>query len=53
VERDQLCQLSEVLNGGSEKELVMSTGRALQSEPIDAQNALEMCEQHLDLLSSY
>jgi hypothetical protein len=47
-QRDQLCQLSEVLDRGSEEELVLSTGRTAQPEPVDAQDALEMCEQHLD-----
>ena len=47
---DQLCQLSEVLDCGSEEELVLSTGRTSQPEPIEAQDALEMREQHLDLL---
>ena len=32
-QRDQLCQLSEVLDCSSEKELVLSTGRASQPEP--------------------
>ena len=47
--RDQLCQLSKVLDGGSEEELVLSTKRTSQPEPVEAQDALEMCEQHLDL----
>ena len=29
----------------------MSTGLASQPEPVEAQDALEMCEQHLDLLT--
>ena len=49
-QRDQLCQLSEVLGGGSQQELVLSTKRTSQPEPVEAQDALEMCEQHLDLL---
>ena len=36
--RDQLCQLSEVLNGGSEEELVLSTGRTSQPESVEAQD---------------
>ena len=48
-QRDQLCQLSEVLDGGSEEELVLSTKRTSQPESVEAQDALEMCEQHLDL----
>ena len=49
---DQLCQFSEVLGGGSQEELVSSAKWTSQPEPIEAQDALEMCEQHLDLLPS-
>ena len=44
-------QLSEVLDCGSEKELVLSTGRTSQPEPVESQNALEMREQHLDFFT--
>jgi len=47
---DQLCQLPEVLDRCSQEELVSSTKWPPQPEPIEAQDALEMCEQHLDLL---
>jgi hypothetical protein len=47
---DQLCQLSEVLDCGIDEELVLSTRRTSQPKPFEAQDALEMCEQHLDLL---
>ena len=40
--RDQLCQLSEVLDCGSEEEFVLSTKRTSQPEPVEAQDALEM-----------
>ena len=49
---DQLCQFSEVLGGGSQEELVSSAKWTSQPEPVKAQDALEMCEQHLDLLPS-
>jgi hypothetical protein len=29
----------------------LSTRRASQPKPVEAQDALEMCEQHLDLLT--
>jgi hypothetical protein len=48
--QDQLCQLSEVLGGGRQEELVPSTKGASQSEAIEAQDALQVREQHLDLL---
>ena len=47
---DQLCQFSEVLGGGSQEELVSSAKWTSQPQPIEAQDALELCEQHLDLL---
>jgi hypothetical protein len=50
-ERDQPCHLSEVLDCGSEEELVLSTRRTSQPEPVEAQDALEMRKQHLDLLT--
>ena len=49
-QRDQLCQLSEVLDCSSEEELVLGPIWPSQPEPIKAQDALEMREQHLDLL---
>jgi hypothetical protein len=49
-QRDQLCQLSEVLGGGSQQELVVSTKWTSQPEPIEAQDALQVREQHFDLL---
>jgi len=48
--QDQLCQLSEVLGGGRQEELVPSTEGASQPEAIEAQDALQVREQHLDLL---
>jgi len=49
--RDQLCQLSEVLGGGCKVEFVAHTAWTSQSQPAEPENALEMGEQHLDLLS--
>ena len=48
---DQLCELSEVLSRGSEEELVLSARGTSQPEAVEAQDALEMREQHLDLLT--
>ena len=50
-ERDQLRQLPEVLGGGCEDELITRTIWTAKSEPIELENALEMGEQHLDLLA--
>jgi len=35
-QRDQLCQLSEILGGGSQQELVLSAKWTSQPEPIEA-----------------
>jgi hypothetical protein len=37
------------LGGGSEEELVLSTKRTSQPQSVEAQDALEIREQHLDL----
>ena len=50
-ERDQLGELSEVLGRCSEEELVLGPIWPSQPEPVEAQDALEMREQHLDLLT--
>ena len=49
-DRDQLGELAEVLGGGSEEELVLGTIRAPQAQAVQLQDALEVGEQHLDLL---
>ena len=50
-ERDQFSELSEVLDRCSEEELVLGPIWPSQPEPVEAQDALEMREQHLDLLT--
>jgi hypothetical protein len=49
--RNQDRELPEVLGGGGKVELVSSPIRTAQSEPIELQDALEVCEQHLDLFA--
>ena len=49
--RDQLGELPEVLGGGGEEELVAGAVRPSKPEAIEAQDALEVSEQHLDLLA--
>jgi hypothetical protein len=46
---DQFRQFAEVLSGRSEEELVVFPGRSAQSQAIEAQDALQVGEQHLDL----
>lgn len=49
--RYQLRQLSEVLGGCCEKELIARTIRPSESEPIELENAFEMGEQHFNFLA--
>ena len=48
--RDQLCELPEILGGGRQKELVSSTQWTSQPETVEPQDALEVREEHFDLL---
>ena len=48
--RDQLCHLAEVLGGGGEEELVSCSVWTSQTQAIHPEDALEVREQHLDLL---
>ncbi len=48
---NELRQFAEVLGGGGEEELVVGAAWSSQTEAVEAQDALEMCEQHLDLLT--
>ena len=48
---DQLGEFAEVLSGGGEMELVAGTAGAAKSEPVEFQDAFEVSEEHLDLLS--
>ena len=47
---DQQCEAPQVL-GDSENELVLGASRAPQSKPSEPQDALEVREPHLDLLT--
>jgi hypothetical protein len=42
--------LAEVLSGRSEEKLVARPARTAQSQAIEAQDALQVGEQHLDFL---
>jgi hypothetical protein len=46
-----LRQFVEVLGGGGEEELVEGAAWSSQTEAVEAQDTLEMCEQHLDLFT--
>ena len=47
----QLCEPAEVLGDGCERELELRAGRSAQSQPPQSENALQVREQHLDLLA--
>ena len=49
--RYQLRQLSEVLGGGGQQELIFGSTRPTQAQSIQPEDALQMSEEHLDLLS--
>ena len=49
--RYQFRQLSEVLGGCCEKELITRAIRSSESEPIELENAFEMGEQHFNFLA--
>jgi hypothetical protein len=48
--RNQRCKPPQVLSNGSQNKLVLSTSWTTQSKPTELQDALQMCEPHLDLL---
>jgi hypothetical protein len=48
---DILSELSQILGGGDEQNLVAGAAQAPQPQPIELQDALHMGKQHLDLLA--
>jgi hypothetical protein len=48
---DQRCEPSQVLSDGGENELILGASRATKSEPPEPEDALQVCEPHLDLLA--
>ncbi len=44
-------QSLKVLHGGGEEKFVTRTGKATQSEPVDAEDVLHLAEQRLDLFA--
>ena len=49
--RGQRCEPPEVLGDGGQNKLILGTSRSTQSKPTELQDALQMCEPHLDLLA--
>jgi len=48
--REKLGELAKVLGGGGEEELVSGPFGTSKAKPVELQDALEVREQHLDLL---
>src|SRR5918995_981007 len=48
---DILGEFSQVLGGGNEQNLVAGAAQAPQPQPIELQDALHVCKQHLDFLA--
>jgi hypothetical protein len=48
---DELRQLSKVLGGGRQKELVLGSIWATEAQSTEPEDALQMSEEHLDLFS--
>jgi hypothetical protein len=48
---DQFAETPKVLGNGGKRELELGTAWPPQSEPAEAENALQVREQHLDLLT--
>jgi len=47
---DEFRQLSEVLGGGGQQELVFGAARPAQAQSVEPEDALQMSKEHLDLL---
>ena len=50
ADRQHLGQLAEVLSGSGEEELIFGAVGASEAEAIQLEDALEVREQHLNLL---
>ena len=50
-EGDGLRQFPQVLGIGGQKELVFGSARPAQAQSVEPEDALQVSEEHLDLLS--
>ena len=48
---NQFAEAAQVLGDGGERELELGAAWTSQSESAESQNALQVCEQHFDLLA--
>ena len=49
--RDELRQFPEILGGGGQQELIFGSLWATEAQSTEPEDALQMSEEHLDLLS--
>ena len=49
--RNQRCEPPQVLGDGRQNKLILRAAWATQSQPTEPQDALQVCEPHLDLLA--
>jgi hypothetical protein len=50
-EREELRQFSEVLGGGGQQELIFRSARPAQAQSVEPEDALQVSEERLGLLS--
>jgi hypothetical protein len=50
-EGDEFRQFPQILGGGGQQELVLGSARATEAQSTEPEDALQMSEEHLDLLS--
>jgi hypothetical protein len=48
---NQRSEPPQVLSDGGQNKLILGASRATQSEAAEPQDALQVCEPHLDLLA--
>jgi hypothetical protein len=48
---NELRQLPQILGGGGQEELVLRSARSAQAQLAEPEDALQVSEEHLDLLS--
>ena len=49
--RNQRCDPPQVLGDGGQNKPILGASRAAQSKPTEPQDALQVCEPHLDLFA--
>jgi hypothetical protein len=52
LEGDQLRQFPQILGGGGQEEVVFGSAWSAQAQLAEPEDALQVSEEHLDLLSA-